>query len=733
MDTRQKIDSQYNQIIAVLEDKKLKKVFELIALFLSQLQNWQSQEKLNSLEDTYKIMLKYFQEGIQDSEREKVYNNIIYSLYQITDLAYLQLKTSNDNSLFYEKRRHYHYYVPETTEQLFQSLEDVYGKIALLSVLEDEERNNHLKDLEQQKEEFARKIFYSVWLSDAWTDSEKENWSNLIKNQPDTTYLPCLIISGITLNLLECFDEKKAIVLFEAAMNKQEEVRVRALTGIVLFLRKYNNRLFLYPSILSLLEQLKEDSKFIYQIRHVLLQFILSKETEKITRKINDELLPEMMKMNPKLGNQIKMDDFISESGIDERNPEWQKIIEDTGLQDKLQELSELQLEGADIMHSSFTHLKNYPFFDELSHWFTPFTIPSDAFENQELTQFAKVLMNSKMLCDSDKYSFYLSILQMPENYRKMMTSQFSAENEAMQNMQKEELTNPTRKIDHHTRQYIQDLYRFYKLHPKRADFEDIFEAKPELYKIPSINRIIKDKDSLFIIGEYYFNKNYFMEASDIFGILPKTETNNDVLYQKRGYCLQMMGDIKQALENYQKAELLNANNSWTIKKLAYCYRILKKPEEALHYYNKAQQLNPDNMAIQLNIGHCYLNLKEYDQALKYYFKVEYLAKNKEKAWRAISWCSFLIGKHEQAMNYSNQILAKNPNSTDYLNAGHIQLASGNMKEAIRLYRASREISNDSHEEFVNIFSNDIPELIQAGRIKEKDIPFIIDSLMYES
>ena len=335
------------------------------------------------------------------------------------------------------------------------------------------------------------------------------------------------------------------------------------------------------------------------------------------------------------------------------------------------------------------------------------------------------------MLCNSDKYSLYLSISQMPENYRKMMTGQFSAENAAMKDMQKDELNDPSKKISSQTRQYIQDLYRFYKLHPKRKDFEDIFETAPEFYKISSIHQLIADNESWFVIGEYYFNKNYFTEAADIFSNLLSTEKKKDILYQKIGYCHQMQGNIDEALKNYQKAELLNANNSWIIKRLAYCHRILKNHEEALHYYKKAEQLSPDNLSIQLNIGHCYLELKEYDQALKCYFKVEYLTKNKEKAWRAISWCSFLVKKFDQATNYSNQIIQNNPNSTDYLNAGHIQIATGNIKAAIQLYRTSWETSNYSHTEFMEIFANDIPELINAG-IKEEEIPLILDGIMYE-
>ncbi|GHV57032.1 hypothetical protein FACS1894182_04870 [Bacteroidia bacterium] len=729
--TKQETKDYFDKLTTSLEQKKGKQVFDLLHTLLSQLQNWQLQEKLQSLEETYKAMLRYVFDDIQDPSREKVYVNLVRSLYQIADAAIFQIKTANDNSLFYERKRAYHFYVNETTAELITELENLTGTMALLSLSDEEERNQKLKELDFHKEIVVRKLFYNVWLSDPWTSDEKNTWTNLLQTQPDAENLPSLIVTGLTLNLLEVFDEKKAMLLFEAAQDTNEDVRERALAGIVLFLRKYDYRLPVYPVIIERLNQLVEDPKTVRKIRHILLQFILSRETEKITQKINSELIPELMKkMGSKESLQMKLSDWMADAGLDEKNPEWESIIEKSGLQDQFRELSELQMEGADVMHSSFIHLKNYPFFNEPSNWFVPFLVPGGGIEDKELAHLADVLATSTMLCNSDKYSFYLSISQMPETYRKMMIGQFSAESDAVKEIRKEELPDAAKTIDYRTRQYIQDLYRFYKLHPRRKDFEDIFELQPEFYKVPSIHRLISDNESLLMIGEYYFNKNYFEEAIDIFNMLLLIDPNNDVLHQKKGYGLQMLGQLEEALDAYQKAELLNANHSWTIKKLAHLHRILKNPKEALLYYKKAEQQSPDNLAIQLNIGHCYLELKEYEQALKYYFKVEYLTKHKEKAWRPIAWTSFRMGKYQQAMDYFNKLIESEPNSTDYLNAGHVQLASGKTKEAIRLYRLSLEAGKQSPEAFTEAFINDISNLIEAG-VMQENIPFILDCVFY--
>lgn len=704
------VQNCFDNTIQSIEQQKLKPAFDLLIKLLSHIQDWQLQEQLDSLKDIYKNMLYYLAENIKDNERKKIYQTLLRSLYQIADIALWQIKSANDNSLFYEQKRTY-YLNPESSEELINALKIISKK----------------KEKAVEKEYLNRKIFQKIWLSDHWTIEEKNKWAKII-DQSNEKILSCLIVTALTFNLLETFDEKKAVLLLEATHNESNEISERALVGIVLFLRKYNYRLHLYVEVTERLNHMAENPKFIRKIRHILLQFISSKETEKITRKITDELIPEIIqKVGTKISNKPKISDLSNDSETEDKNPEWNSLINKLGIEEKLQEISEWQTEGADVMHSSFIHLKNYPFFKEISNWFIPFTTPSEAIDNQELMQLVNILKTSTFLCDSDKYSFYLSVSQMSKNVRKIMIKQFASEVNTMQDTIKDDFFNASQTINHFTRQYIQDLYRFYKLHPRKQNFEDIFEIQPEFYKVPFIQKLIGNEKNLSVIGEYYFNKNYFETAADIYDKLLQINPNNDLLYQKKGYCLQMMGQLFASLNAYQKAELLNNNNSWTIKKLAHLHRILKNPKEALFYYKKAELLNPENLSVQLNIGHCCLEIGELEQALKHYFKVEYLTENKEKVWRPIAWCSLLTGRYQQAINYFNKIIEKKPTMMDYFNAGHAQLAMENIKEAIHLYKAIIEKWNCSYEEFTKIFSDDIPHLVKAG-IKTKNIPFIIDT-----
>ena len=222
-------------------------------------------------------------------------------------------------------------------------------------------------------------------------------------------------------------------------------ISMRAIISLTPILQQYHNRWYLYPELISRLELLSDESYFRRRLLIAIIQFIQSRETEKITKKLTEEILPEMMKLSPIIGKKIKMDEWMGETGMEEKNPEWQKILDDAGISDKLEEFSNLQLEGADVFHSTFANLKSYPFFNEMSNWFLPFSLNHSQLqgfisEDKDNKSVIDSITKASFICNSDKYSFCFSIMMMPEEYRKMMSSQLGAESEQLKSMLDEEL-----------------------------------------------------------------------------------------------------------------------------------------------------------------------------------------------------------------------------------------------------------------------------------------------------
>lgn len=90
-----------------------------------------------------------------------------------------------------------------------------------------------------------------------------------------------------------------------------------------------------------------------------------------------------MIKLGPKISQKINLKDINPELLGNEMNPEWQNMLSNSSLGKKMEEFSELQQEGADVMHSTFVHLKHFPFFRELGNWFMAIHDRASAFGNQ--------------------------------------------------------------------------------------------------------------------------------------------------------------------------------------------------------------------------------------------------------------------------------------------------------------------------------------------------------------
>lgn len=731
----QEIADMQHSIYDNLLHRHLQKAFTELRSLTGQLQEWHVDEKLNELETSYRYMIQYMLDGIKDPERAKVYNHLITETYQLTDTVCERLLTRDSMSLYYGKKR-YLGNTGKTLAQTFAALDNSVNELALSELIPD---SAAIANKRKEVERLAGDFFNHIWTNYPANAEEYATLREALQPHRLPEAVAALSVSALTLNITHCFDDEKIEILIDTYNNhNSDEVQIRALCGVLVALLRYHARMPLYTRLRNRITLLLDDNKFTTDTRNVLFQFIRSRDTEKITRKMNEELLPKMMKISPALYKKIKEDDALSDIESLEHNPEWQELLDNSGISDNLMELNDLQMQGADVFMSTFSHLKGFPFFNDISNWFIPFmpthTAVTSAIGNEDWSKkFAELLKTSSFLCNSDKYSFCLSLSQVPDSQRQMMATQFRSENIELQDAQKAELLRQSRERENISNRYLQDLYRFNKLFPRRSEFYDLFAMPIEqLLKIDEFAPIMHDEKLLKVLGEYFFKNEYYNDAAYIFVNLSHNNFTDNELYQKTGYCYQSLGNYEEALEYYLKADLIKPDNLWTLRHIAICYRNMKKIEMALDYFLRAKNMAPDNLSVNLNIGHCYLEQKQYDEALKYYFKVDYLDTKGTKARRPIAWCSFLAGKTEQAQRYYQKILADSPTALDYLNAAHVTFAQGNIKDAIDLYIRSIAEDKGNIARFTKNFEQDIPDLIQAG-INPDDIHIIYDQIIYQS
>ncbi len=713
-----------------LNQRRIKDAFKTLASLAKNHHDGLLIDEIYNLEFTYKSMLKYTFDGVSDPEQQKVYNNILKSCYNLSDEIFSAINTTQSNGIFYETRR----MINKQSTNISSILEEFYSEQIQLKITD--QANIQTK----QNHEAIFKLFNCLWVCAKITSEDQEKIQALLNDKEIHYSIKCILISALTISVLQEFSEEKIIILFNSISNEELTINQRAITGLLLTLYKYDNRLFLYPEINARLSLLQENPKVNRNILTIIIQLIRTRETEKISSKLNDEILPEVVKMQPNLRNKLDLENLLGDKFMEGENPEWEDFFKDSPeLMNKLEELTELQMEGADVFLSTFKMLKHFSFFNTLQNWFVPFYLENpelkSIFDQDNLlfsnSSVQKSLANSGFLCNSDKYSLFLSIPHMPQFQKEMMGNMFKQQLEQMDEIENsEKMITPEKKESIISNRYIQDLYRFYKLHPQHIQFEDIFNWKMDFHNKTFFQQTISDDNSLRQISEFFFKKGYFTEAMEAFEIILQKKQDNVEIIQKLAYCHQQNKEYNIALNWYLKADILKPEQIWTTKKIALMYKHLKKPEKALEYYSIAERIKPEDLYTQASIGHCHLDLKNYHEALKYYFKVEYLDESNTNVWRPIAWCSFVIGKLDQAEKYYHKLLVSSSNKHDLINIAHVLWCKNNRREALKFYQKAIVQMHNNFDVFFEVFNEDIPYLTQNG-INKDDIPFIIDQLKY--
>ena len=93
---------------------------------------------------------------------------------------------------------------------------------------------------------------------------------------------------------------------------------------------------------------MEEIPSFREDVARIYRQMLLCQETEKIDKKMREEIIPEMLKNVSSMKN-MRFGFEESDEENNDMNPDWEDAFEKSGLGDKLREMNELQLEGADV------------------------------------------------------------------------------------------------------------------------------------------------------------------------------------------------------------------------------------------------------------------------------------------------------------------------------------------------------------------------------------------------
>lgn len=723
-----------NRVHDAVEKKRVSYALEqLESMAQSAMASWMLKDEINSLKEQFGYLRRYALDNIDDPERKAMFDRLLASIDRLSKSVVRESLIADSPRLYFSVLRYEQLQSDSSLSVLLPQLEDLADRMAMASLSPNPFGiSAEIKNLHSEFERIARRAFDLVWVTYPLTVDDENSLMSFLNNERVRIELREHILSAVMLGALEYYDERRLKIMAKVYLSATPHIEIKALVALLISI--WMQRDSLTNGTLNLImDSLRERKEWSEDIKMAFLNLVRTRDADRITRTMNEELIPQMMKLRPEVFKKIRDVDAIDDISSLVENPEWDELISNSGVTEKLKELNELQSEGGDVMLSSFSSLKSFPFFNNVSNWFLPFYLEQGEVSRilgESAADLGEMIDALPVLCDSDKYSMVMSIETMPKESRRMMLEPLK-----MQAMNVAELRNSVLNADVQSRgnianKFIQDLYRFFTLYRKKNEFNNPFASPINLASVSLFAEDLKGNDALEAVAEFYFKRKYFAEAYDAYKLLIETSDHTVSLMQKMGFCCQQLNDSQSAYEWYKKSELLSPDSNWIAKRLAQTLRVLGRYSEAIPYYERLSNEATEDVGLALSLGHCYLAEGEYKKALQAYYRAEYFDTKHQRALRPLAWCTFIEGDYEKSKKYYERVLAGNPDDNDYLNAGHLAMAMANYREAAKCYRQYLQHHNFDVEKLDNAIKADSKHLVNAG-IDSIMLALVMDAAQY--
>ncbi len=396
----------------IIKDKNISKAIALLHQYLSKNECFSQLERVEEIKKEYDLMKEYMLKGYVDQQRNQLYSSLLQRLYVITMNASIDVfKDKNLTPVTKEPSLGEDIF---TFEEIEKTLTQFVQDVTMLSLELDLNKETKQKQIYSDHYNNLSRLFNAIVVSHQWSESFALSFQSLLLSPTIETSDVQQIVSAITLGAMQVFDINKFKTLVTLYLNAEdEEVKQRALVGFAFTLPSLEDELYL--EVKEIVDEViaKKGAKELYELQ---LQVFYCKNTDADNEELQKNILPNIMgnehfSLNSSDIIDLEKDNLKDILGQHSSEQDIEK------LEASIDKMKDMQKAGADIYFGGFARMKSFSFFYRLSNWFTPFSFnhPEVASLVDKIgeSKFIKELMNNGPFCNSDKYSFALSLSQV--------------------------------------------------------------------------------------------------------------------------------------------------------------------------------------------------------------------------------------------------------------------------------------------------------------------------------
>lgn len=729
-------NSQFNDIIALVFDRRLGKALNLLENYLLSHQHQDGLDQLLQLKNEYQLLLEYWCKGFNDPQREQLYNQLLRRMYVLATNVAIHDRMRDTPFLLsaYQRPRRKHQDWELAT--LRYQLEDYVSNVAMLQLEPEHTRQQKGEAVYRDHQQLLNDLFDYIWTSRLWADSLATAVEELLLSPTIDQLDQQLMVSAIMLSAMNAFGINKFRLLVNVYQKATyEPLRQRALVGWVMCADA--EKLRLYPEMHEMVQALCREERVRTELTELQMQMMLCMNAEDDTKTIKDEIIPDLMKgQNLRMTHQglVEQDEDALENIL---HPEASEQNMER-MEQSIHKMVDMQKKGSDIYFAGFSQMKRFPFFNDISNWFMPFYAHhpaiSSLWSQTKGQRFLHTIMKLGAFCDSDKYSFVLAFSQVLARLPKQMLEMVEHGEAMPMPVGGEVAIEEQRQPAFVRRLYLQNLYRFFRLYSLRSEFVNPFSMPRAVFFASPLFRATALEQHMPEVASFLTKRHHYAEAKLVL-------ENMSSKYQDASYHVMMgnlllrtsdkdMHAVASAYEHFFKASKLEPDNAKALMGFARTCFARQQYSEAVNAYEKLLQLQPDSKSVQLNMAVCLSNLKRYEEALKLLYKLNYLYPDDESVMRVLAWTLTADGKYEQSVKLYDRLLSvSQPDASDLLNYGYCLWFSGNVQSAVSMLRQFLTTQQDASFSIEHEFLHTEHDLLLDHGISDTDILLMLDSL----
>ena len=732
------INEALSTIVKSVIDRQLGSSIAHLESYLFTFVQPQASEQLNAIKTDYQLMSSYWQQGYDDDQRQKLYDQLLRRMYVLT--MNIGIRYSIRQSAFLTgihsrarlSRKEW------SAAALRRDLVDYVSDVALLELEPEHTRRQHRQAIYAQHQQMMEALFDYVWTSRLWTDGVTDAFEEMLLTPTIDSADQQLMVSAITLSLLNFFGINKFRLLINVyRQSADERVRQRALVGWAFCLNADVARL--YPEMNDMVRDVLSDDLCLNELAELQMQVFYCLQAENDNKIIQSEIMPELMKSGNLRVTRNGIEEVDDDTMEDVLHPELSEQRMEK-LEASMKRMADMQRQGSDIYFGGFSQMKRFPFFQTVANWFVPFYLEHPAVEGitdgVRGRKFLLSLLKTGPFCDSDKYSFLLgyqaAVSRIPESLLEMMDR-----GEAVlvgSEIDTSELQTPA----FLRRSYLQNLYRFFRVYPQRSEFVNPFDttaAHPRyLFFANSLLQQTRAEEKLGEVSAFLLKnhachaammtlQNYREEVRDAqFYLLNGTVLSRTHTEQNAG--LTVAGSYARLLELDPQNE-----RGWA----GYARAMFDSGDyqAALAYYRRLTERHPDRRNYLLNEAVCLTKLNEYGEALKLLYRLNYEAPDDANVTRVLAWTLVGDAKYDAASKFYQALLSSDTVlSDDLLNYGYCLWFSRSITAAAGMFRRYASQPGVSFSAMGEFFGPEHDFICRHG-VSDVEIRLMADLLEY--